>query len=265
MKLNEYQVKPDEGLFDRVARRLMLRRLARIGGGVLAAAAVATAAWWLLTPNPSAPEAAAPTASLEVATAAEPVAQTPTTEPLDRTAGTPAVTAAAPQSAPAPARPSIAEAQPLLPATTAAPSQTAPELPRSGVASTDTPFAELILESATGAGAAPAVQPKADEPTTPATPHYDNLLLAPTVIVPAADNEENRRFKVLAAEEVSDFRMAIFNRAGRQVFSTQSIDQAWDATHDGTLVPQGAYVWVARYRDSEGHPRTEKGTVVVVR
>lgn len=165
----------------------------------------------------------------------------------------------------APARPSIAEAQPLLPATTAAPSQTAPELPRSGVASTDTPFAELILESAAGAGAAPAVHPKTDEPTTPATPHYDNLLLAPTVIVPAADEEENRRFKVLAAEEVSDFRMAIFNRAGRQVFSTQNIDQAWDATHDGTLVPQGAYVWVARYRDSEGHPRSEKGTVVVVR
>ena len=49
------------------------------------------------------------------------------------------------------------------------------------------------------------------------------------------------------------------------VYSTSDINAAWDATVGGAQVPQGAYVWVATFRDSDGVSRREAGTVTVVR
>ena len=95
--------------------------------------------------------------------------------------------------------------------------------------------------------------------------HEDNLLWAPNVIAPADDKVENRVFKVIATSDLQDFRMHIYNRGGRLVYSTSDINAAWDATAGGSMVPQGAYVWVATFRDSDGVSRREAGTVTVVR
>ena len=86
--------------------------------------------------------------------------------------------------------------------------------------------------------------------------HEDNLLWAPNIIVPSGDKEENRVFKVKSTSAVSNFRMVVYSRDGRPVFSSNDIDQGWDARRDGSLVPQGTYVWIARFRDSamcQGH------------
>jgi gliding motility-associated-like protein len=99
----------------------------------------------------------------------------------------------------------------------------------------------------------------------PVTPHYDNLLWAPNVIAPAADDERNRVFKVTATSAVSHFHLIIFNRGGRQVFATDDINATWDATMGGVPLSQGTYVWVAKFRDSDGVLRQEKGTVTVIR
>lgn len=95
--------------------------------------------------------------------------------------------------------------------------------------------------------------------------HEDNLLWAPNVIAPADDKVENRVFKVIATSDLQDFRIHIYNRGGRLVYSTSDINAAWDATAGGSMVPQGAYVWVATFRDSDGVSRREAGTVTVVR
>ena len=104
-----------------------------------------------------------------------------------------------------------------------------------------------------------------DGGAAPVQPHYDNVLWAPNIIMPMADAEENRVFKVKSTSAVSNFRMVVYSRDGRPVFSSNDIDQGWDARRDGSLVPQGTYVWIARFRDSAGSIRQEKGTVTVVR
>ena len=104
-----------------------------------------------------------------------------------------------------------------------------------------------------------------DGGAAPVQPHYDNVLWAPNIIMPMADAEENRVFRVKSTSAVSNFRMVVYSRDGRPVFSTNDIDQGWDARRDGSPVPQGTYVWIARFRDSAGSMRQEKGTVTVVR
>lgn len=95
-------------------------------------------------------------------------------------------------------------------------------------------------------------------------PHYDNLLWAPNIILPDGDSEFNV-FRVVANSEMTDYHLYIYNRNGRQIFITKDPNATWDATLDGARLPQGAYVWVAKFRDSSGTPRVEKGTVTVVR
>lgn len=105
---------------------------------------------------------------------------------------------------------------------------------------------------------------KSDEPA-PEPYHEDNLIWAPNIITPGSDIEENRVFSIKASSELSQFVIHIYNRRGQRIFS--STDQAfkWDATYNGAAVQQGAFVWVASFRDSDGKARTETGTVVVVR
>ena len=92
----------------------------------------------------------------------------------------------------------------------------------------------------------------------------DNILWAPNIITPNGDVAENRVFKVVATSDVSDFRIHIYNRGGRLLFKSSDINEVWDATHNGTSVPQGAYVWVATFRGTDGSSHREAGTVTVV-
>ena len=51
MDLRDYREMPNEGLFEKIERRVRLRRLVRVGGVAAAAAVVTVAAVWLLTPR----------------------------------------------------------------------------------------------------------------------------------------------------------------------------------------------------------------------
>jgi len=105
---------------------------------------------------------------------------------------------------------------------------------------------------------------KAKDPSSTIV-HEDNLMWAPNVIVPNGDVDENRTFKLKFTSAVTDFRIVIFNRGGRQLYQSNDPAFEWDGTHDGTAMPQGAYVWVAKFRDSDGRAHQEKGTVTVLR
>lgn len=140
-----------------------------------------------------------------------------------------------------------------------------PVLPESQVAPVQTDVDALIVDDQpSAAGVATATEPKSD-PSAPVRPHEDNVLWAPNAIAPDYDDEAVREFRLVATSDVSDFRLVIMNRGGRQVYSSGDIGQGWDGTCDGMRVPQGAYVWVARFRDTDGHQRQERGTVTVIR
>lgn len=122
----------------------------------------------------------------------------------------------------------------------------------------DTPY--VVQETQAVANASSAKVGGAD----PVPYQVDNILWAPNIITPNGDVAENRVFKVVASSTVSDFRIHIYNRGGRLLFKSSDINEVWDATHDGTTVPQGAYVWVATFRGTDGSSHRQAGTVTVV-
>lgn len=264
MDLRDYREMPDEGLFGKIERRVRMRRLARIGGVVLAVVAVAGVAVALypkqtstikqqpvqlalaepqqeeltvmtVEPQPTVMEPVAKVQSEVAAASVTPTAEVREEEVVyDCVFGNP-LPAENPQRV-------VEDRNPVTV------SGAVPE----PVASEEAPVVE---NTPVEKGGTPA----------PSTPHYDNLLWAPNAIAPAADVDENRVFKVTATSAVSHFHLIIFNRGGRQVFATDDINATWDATMGGVPLSQGTYVWVAKFRDSDGVLRQEKGTVTVIR
>lgn len=263
MELKDYRATPDEGLFEKIERRLRVRRTLRLCAVVAGVALVAAAVVWLLPTRSPLPEQEARIASAGVTTVAAPEnPEAQTNAPAAQKAEQHRARALSAAHTPVPvAEPLPAHVQQVTP-----PGREQPALPPVAIQAEERPVADLILETTeTDKNDNLTAQPAKNQPQEPATPHYDNLLWAPNIILPAADNADKRIFKVQSTTPVTHFQMVIYNRGGRQVFSTNDINHAWDATLDGRTLPQGTYVWVARFRDSDGALRQEKGTVTVVR
>ena len=280
MNLKEYQEQPSDGLFEKISRRLMWRRVATVAAGCVALGAVVVAAALLLprqtqqempteqavvavqTEQAVAPqqdiilapqsEAVAVKADGMAATSVAAVPEMQTITALDNRDERASVAAMpATESTHGETADAIAEAMPVQPAHAKLPAVSAPVETAGGTQFRDVP------EETRPAG-------KGGVPTTPET-HYDNLVWAPNVVIPDGENDEVRLFRVILNSDVSDYHLYIYNRNGRQVYKTQDHAATWDATLDGMRLPQGAYVWVAKFRDADGMPRAEKGTVTVVR
>ena len=268
MDLRDYREMPDEGIFDKIERRVRMRRWLRVGAVALAVAAVAVAVPLLLPWGKDEVSSAAMSVVTEAPIEEQPssiadnerlvptnqdIASSELQQPLE----SPKPRNVEPSFAPMPAQTTLSSLS----------EQVQPSLPPMTVRHEETSLEELImaLDEPTSADADLSSTAAKDGGAAPVTPHYDNILWAPNIISPIAEEEENREFKVKSTSAVNDFRMVVFNRGGRQVFSTNDINQGWDARHDGVLVSQGTYVWIARFRDSSGTIRQEKGTVTVVR
>lgn len=278
MDLKNYSEMPDNGLYERIEHRVRRRRAMRRGGMALAAAlVVGVGVWFLSTKNTTVSNVSTPQ-GVEVADLQAPQHGTEMTVATDATAAvnttmqaSAATTATSlpPQSEQERAlscdRGALPAAMPEGASNVAQREQ--PVLPSSQVNPVATAIDDLILEPATVADVTPSTpspQPKAGAVPEPVT--VENLLWAPNAIILSDDVEaENRVFKLVTNSTVNDFHLLIFNRAGRQVFSGNDINHAWDGRCNGSWVPQGAYMWVARFRDSEGRLHTEKGTVTVIR
>ena len=273
MDLRNYRVEPDEGLYEKIEKRVVRRRWMRIGGEFVASCVVGIVVVLAITGREpeAAPQATVaqvaempavqqvapqvvqqekadvevvafkeevPDCSVRPAPVAEEVAVTKPEEPVRRTSTADAV------------------AQPVV--ATQAPAKETVVLQQQTVVQEKEPVTEVeTVETET-----PATD-KADPPTPPV--HIDNLVWAPNVIMPNGDVDDNRRFKLIFSSTVTDFRILIYNRGGRQVYVSEDPNFEWDGTFNGTVMPQGAYVWVAQFRDTDNHPHQEKGTVTIVR
>lgn len=88
-------------------------------------------------------------------------------------------------------------------------------------------------------------------------------ILIPNALAPEGFNQE---FKVLVVpDSFSEFDLRIFNRYGQEVFRTSNPDEGWRGTHNGKKLPQGAYVYTLRIRQSNGHEEYRRGTLLLLR
>ena len=91
-----------------------------------------------------------------------------------------------------------------------------------------------------------------------------NSLHVPNIITPAL--RTNNVFQVQGVS-IMDGEIWILNREGLLLWHTDNINDTWDATRDGTPLPQGTYVYTIRYRrvPDPGVWLRKTGTVTVIR
>lgn len=87
-------------------------------------------------------------------------------------------------------------------------------------------------------------------------------LFVPNAFTPLSD--KNNLFKPAQAD-VSDYRMNIYNRQGVLLFDSEDITHGWDGRSKGEVCPSGTYVYVISFRDAEGKPHTQKGTLMLLK
>lgn len=96
-------------------------------------------------------------------------------------------------------------------------------------------------------------------------PIHRVAIFAPNVFTPLEDN--NNRF-VISCTGIIDADLYIYNREGLLIYHTTDFEQGWDGHNtNGTLCPQGAYVWRIYYH-AENHPKklqTKVGTILLLK
>lgn len=273
MNLKEYKVQPDEGLYEKIEKRLVRRRWMRIGGELVALCVVGVVVVMAVTGREPETAPQATVAKVAEAPAVQQVAsrdsiqKKPDVEVVSfkeevpdcsvRPVETPSVAAETkPAEESGMTTTAAAIVQPSV--SPSAPAKTAAAEPQTLAVLDEEPAAaeEPVTEALAGENAGVAKGP---------VEHTDNLMWAPNVIVPNGEVDENRRFKLKFNSAVSDFHIYIYNRGGRQVFKSENPSFEWDGTSNGTAMPQGAYVWVAKYRDTDGRACQERGTVTIIR
>lgn len=280
-KMKQYAEQPDAEVWNRIEQKLTARlRWRRVGvvAGVAGLVAGVLIAVLPLQPTPIVVVEAPQVAAEEVAEQLLPVAS-----PVEVADNEVAMSADVPQAmvaAPTVANPKIGQPQPH---TTALPTATPKAVQHDKPAAT----AERASQHVATASQPTAPQPQQHHATTPSemattveaptteestttAPQQAPSALPSCIAVtkmfsPQSDEEAFRMFKVIPTEQISHFSIYIYNRSGQQVYHSKDITAQWDGTRKGTPLPQGAYVYVASYKDSAGQLHNERGTFVLLR
>ena len=88
------------------------------------------------------------------------------------------------------------------------------------------------------------------------------VVWAPNVFTPGGP--DNNLFAPVLNESVAE-ELYIYNRQGLLVAHVEGDNPLWDGTHDGTPCSQGAYVWVMKFRDTNGKLHEARGSVTIIR
>jgi gliding motility-associated-like protein len=65
-------------------------------------------------------------------------------------------------------------------------------------------------------------------------------------------------------EQVSEYKLQIFNRSGTLLFESNSINKGWDGYYKGRLVMQGVYVWYVEGKYANGKPFKKVGDITLL-
>jgi gliding motility-associated-like protein len=95
---------------------------------------------------------------------------------------------------------------------------------------------------------------------------YCNVSLQiPNAFTPNNDGLNDLFRPLTQSEEITSFKMSIFDRWGRIIFETQDISQGWNGTIAGKPSPPGVYTYNISYRIPPGKTKIIKGTFTLVR
>jgi gliding motility-associated-like protein len=95
-------------------------------------------------------------------------------------------------------------------------------------------------------------------------PVYCDLFI-PIVFTPNGD-PYNESFYALAAKDIYDFYLQVFNRWGEEIWFTGEKDGSWNGNHNGRPAAEGSYFWMVSYKCfGSNQTFTKKGSVTLLR
>jgi gliding motility-associated-like protein len=95
-----------------------------------------------------------------------------------------------------------------------------------------------------------------------ATEELETTIRIPNALIP----ESGIEFKPdLDFIEEGFYEMVIFNKWGQQIFVSNNLENGWNGSYNGEIVPAGAYVYVIKFRNARGETVEKRGTVTVIR
>ena len=65
--------------------------------------------------------------------------------------------------------------------------------------------------------------------------------------------------------EIKNYFFAVYNRWGQKIFETRDPSAGWDGTYDGSVAPEGTYVYNVRVFGTNGREIEKNGTVTLLR
>jgi gliding motility-associated-like protein len=90
-------------------------------------------------------------------------------------------------------------------------------------------------------------------------------LYVPTAFSPNGDGR-NDIFKAEYGENITEFQLQIYNRWGQRIFESKNISTGWNGRFNGALQPNGAYVWIIKYKTlNDPKENLLKGTMMLFR
>ncbi len=80
----------------------------------------------------------------------------------------------------------------------------------------------------------------------------------------SGDPRNNIFYPAVAAGDVVEYELMIFNRWGNLLFVSREIERGWDGYYNGRLCPQDVYIWKIRCKFISGSIITKSGDVTLI-
>jgi gliding motility-associated-like protein len=95
--------------------------------------------------------------------------------------------------------------------------------------------------------------------------YQDAKIFFPNAFTPNG-NYINDEFKPVALYvDFTDYQFRVFNRMGLQMFYSQNLNDGWDGTYKGRECENGVFVYICRYKKSNGEYIDITGSVILMR
>ena len=91
-----------------------------------------------------------------------------------------------------------------------------------------------------------------------------NYVYIPTAFTPNTD-KRNDIFKPIVSGTLLQYQFKIYNRWGKEIFSSNDFLRGWNGTVNGLLQPAGTYVWMCKFQLLGEPAQIKRGTVTLIR
>ena len=95
--------------------------------------------------------------------------------------------------------------------------------------------------------------------------YLDRLIYVPNAFTPNEDNINDVFKPIVSGIERENYKFIIFDRWGKEIFSTTDYDAGWDGTINGKKTSMGVYSYIIEYKEIQGIYGKLKGVVTLVR